>query len=102
MIVFCYLQVSSGPGNNHNIVGLRPYTAYEFLVEICTLQSLCTKGLPGVATTLPAPPNGQDPPTVLKVEPYNLTLTWSSPAQPNGKILRFVCLILITPMQLAH
>ncbi|XP_076812806.1 usherin-like isoform X3 [Clavelina lepadiformis] len=83
------LRVSTGLTKEQTVRSLQPFTTYKVRLEMCTLESLCTLGAPAYVTTLPAPPDGQEPPRVLEVNSRNLTLSWNLPQRTNGKILRY-------------
>ncbi|XP_051795531.1 usherin [Acanthochromis polyacanthus] len=74
--------------------GLDPYHRYEVRVEACTALG-CSSSDWSSILTLEAPPAGQTAP-LLDLQPDTHTnlhtsflLTWSPPAQPNGKILHY-------------
>ena len=73
---------------SQTILQLTPYTSYEVLVEMCTLDTLCTRGPSAVVTTSPAPPYGQEPPRVDDVTGTNISLSWDEPLQTNGEMRR--------------
>ncbi|XP_044201958.1 usherin [Thunnus albacares] len=74
--------------------GLAPYRRYEVRVEACTALG-CSSSDWSSILTLEAPPAGQTAP-LLDLQPDTHTslqttflLTWSPPAQPNGRILHY-------------
>uniref|UniRef100_A0A3P9BUF9 Usherin n=1 Tax=Maylandia zebra TaxID=106582 RepID=A0A3P9BUF9_9CICH len=79
----------------HTILhGLAPYHRYEVRVEACT-ELGCSSSDWSSILTLEAPPTGQTAP-LLDLQPDKDTklqtsflLTWSPPAQPNGRILYY-------------
>ena len=80
-----FKQVSKGV-KTHRVDDLMPSTTYQFCYEICTLESLCTKGPVDYVTTLPSAPTGQSKPLVLGIGVDNVTLSWNAPDNPNGEI----------------
>ncbi|XP_078016774.1 usherin [Epinephelus lanceolatus] len=74
--------------------GLAPYHRYEVRVEACTALG-CSSSDWSSVLTLEAPPAGQTAP-LLDLQPDTHTglqttflLTWSPPAQPNGRVLNY-------------
>nr|XP_040024120.1 usherin isoform X2 [Gasterosteus aculeatus aculeatus] len=74
--------------------GLAPHHRYEVRVEACTVLG-CSSSDWASALTLDAPPAGQSAP-LLDLQPDTHTglqttflLTWSPPAQPNGRVLHY-------------
>ncbi|KAF3832467.1 hypothetical protein F7725_026132 [Dissostichus mawsoni] len=74
--------------------GLAPYHRYEVRVEACTALG-CSASDWSSVLTLEAPPAGQTAP-LLDLQPDTHTglqttflLTWSPPAQPNGRVLHY-------------
>uniref|UniRef100_A0A667ZN39 Usherin n=1 Tax=Myripristis murdjan TaxID=586833 RepID=A0A667ZN39_9TELE len=74
--------------------GLAPYHRYEVRVEACT-ELGCSSSDWSSILTLEAPPAGQTAP-LLDLQPdthsglqTTFLLSWSPPAQPNGKILHY-------------
>uniref|UniRef100_A0A672FK37 Usher syndrome 2A (autosomal recessive, mild) n=1 Tax=Salarias fasciatus TaxID=181472 RepID=A0A672FK37_SALFA len=74
--------------------GLAPYHRYEMRLEACTVLG-CSSSDWSSVLTLEAPPSGQTAP-LLDLQPDSHTglqtsflLTWSPPAQPNGRILHY-------------
>ncbi|TDH17235.1 hypothetical protein EPR50_G00006290 [Perca flavescens] len=74
--------------------GLAPYHRYEVRVEACTALG-CSSSDWSSALTQQAPPAGQTLP-LLDLQPNTHTglqttflLTWSPPAQPNGRVLHY-------------
>ncbi|XP_029354432.1 usherin [Echeneis naucrates] len=81
--------------DRHTILyGLAPYHRYEMRVEACTALG-CSASDWSSILTLEAPPTGQTAP-LLDLQPDKHTslqttflLTWSPPAQPNGRVLHY-------------
>ncbi|XP_052001042.1 usherin [Xyrauchen texanus] len=67
---------------------LEPYTIYSLVLEACT-EAGCTRTAPQRVTTEEAPPSSQPTPTAQQVHARSVELRWSSPAQPNGRILLY-------------
>ncbi|KAM9366692.1 usherin [Symphorus nematophorus] len=74
--------------------GLAAYHRYEVRVEACTALG-CSSSDWSSVLTLEAPPTGQTAP-LLDLQPDKYTslqttflLTWSPPAQPNGRVLHY-------------
>ncbi|KAF7665774.1 hypothetical protein LDENG_00132080 [Lucifuga dentata] len=74
--------------------GLKPFHRYEVRVEACTALG-CSSSDWSSVLTLEAPPAGQTAP-LLDLQPDSHTglqttflLTWSPPAQPNGRLLHY-------------
>ncbi|XP_039982949.1 usherin [Xiphias gladius] len=74
--------------------GLAPYHRYEMRVEACTALG-CSSSDWSSVLTLEVPPAGQTAP-LLDLQPDKHTglpttflLTWSPPAQPNGRVLHY-------------
>ncbi|KAK2854220.1 hypothetical protein Q5P01_006881 [Channa striata] len=74
--------------------GLDPYHRYEVRVEACTALG-CSSSDWSSVLSLEAPPAGQTAP-LLDLQPDQHTglqttflLTWSPPAQPNGRVLHY-------------
>ncbi|KAM6942982.1 usherin [Xenentodon cancila] len=74
--------------------GLAPYYRYEVRMEACTTLGCASSDWSSVLT-LEAPPAGQAAP-LLDLQPdvhtslqTSFLLTWSPPAQPNGRILHY-------------
>ncbi|XP_019935888.2 usherin isoform X2 [Paralichthys olivaceus] len=74
--------------------GLAPYHRYEVRIEACTALG-CSSSDWSSVVTLEAPPAGQAAP-LLDLQPdkhsglqTTFLLTWSPPAQPNGRVLHY-------------
>lgn len=65
---------------------LDPVTLYTLTLEACTAAG-CAHSEPQPLWTGEAPPDTQLAPTIQSVEPTSVTLYWSQPANPNGKIM---------------
>ena len=77
--------VFTGQQFNFNIVGLNPFTAYEFQLMACT--STCGSSERTTTKTLEAAPTGQSPPQLLATAYNMVTVNWEVPTNPNGIIL---------------
>ena len=73
---------------------LLPYTPYNLSVSPCTAGG-CMVATSVSAVTLQAPPANQRPPAVVPDGPYRLTVNWSPPLAPNGK-LSYICMCLLS------
>ncbi|XP_028616049.1 usherin isoform X2 [Grammomys surdaster] len=78
----------SGLGLQFLFRRLAPFTLYTLTLEACTAAG-CAHSVPQPVWTEAAPPDSQMPPTIQSVEPTNVRLHWSQPANPNGKIIRY-------------
>ncbi|XP_069030560.1 usherin [Embiotoca jacksoni] len=85
---------SSFSDRHTTLRGLAPYHRYEVRVEACTALG-CSSSDWSSILTLEAPPAGQTAP-LLDLQPdthssfqTTFLLTWSPPAQPNGRILHY-------------
>ncbi|KAM4602923.1 usherin [Polymixia lowei] len=85
---------SAFSGRHTTLQGLAPYRRYEVRVEACTALG-CSSSDWSSILTLESPPAGQTAP-LLDLQPDTRTglqtaflLTWSPPAQPNGRILHY-------------
>ena len=67
---------------------LFPYTEYTVKLEACT-NAGCTLGVGQTFTTAEIPPTSQTSPSVGKVRSNEVTIVWTKPANPNGKILYY-------------
>uniref|UniRef100_A0AAY4ADY9 Usher syndrome type IIa protein homolog n=1 Tax=Denticeps clupeoides TaxID=299321 RepID=A0AAY4ADY9_9TELE len=75
------------------LTGLKPYYRYEVRVEACTLLGCAASDWASIQT-LEAPPSGQNAPLLdLQTETNGIQtlflLSWSPPAQANGKLLHY-------------
>ena len=75
---------------SYTVTNLKPFTTYTFSVQACTAVG-CQQSEPTTVTTLESRPLNLVPPTILIEGPRNLFINWSSPAEPNGEIIRYVC-----------
>ncbi|GAB1285872.1 Usherin [Apodemus speciosus] len=78
----------SGLGRQFLFRRLAPFTLYTLTLEACTAVG-CAHSVPQPVWTEEAPPDSQMAPTIQSVEPTNVKLHWSQPANPNGKIIRY-------------
>ncbi|XP_036133319.1 usherin [Molossus molossus] len=67
---------------------LDPGTEYTLTLQACT-RAGCAHSAPQRVRTGEAPPHSQGPPTVQRVGPTRVELSWAGPAHPNGKIVRY-------------
>ncbi|KAM9316854.1 usherin [Gastrophryne carolinensis] len=67
---------------------LEPYTVYSLVLEACTSVG-CTRTIPQLIQTGEAPPSSQLPPHIDSFNASHITLMWSPPSQPNGKMVRY-------------
>ena len=85
-------QKHFGPTSRSYIVQyLKIFTSFSFKIQACTDKG-CALSQPSVTSTLEAPPVGQNPPHLevpTKSGALVVTVTWSSPDQPNGLILKY-------------
>jgi len=77
--------VYSGLDDLHVVTNLRPYVLYEFAVRACTSAG-CTQSPPTQARPDEAPPTHLRAPTVHVTGTRSAEVTWSAPANPNGRI----------------
>lgn len=90
--LYAPFQASSSPALQQTVgtsLPLTPYTTYELKTEACT-RAGCTASSGVIAVTDSARPAGLANIQALAVTSSTVTLTWSPPASPNGKILRYV------------
>ena len=73
----------------YTVTNLRPFTSYTICVQACTAVG-CQKSEPITVTTRESRPLNLAPPTIFIEGPRNLFINWSSPAEPNGEIIRYV------------
>ena len=76
-------QVSGGAALSQLASGLVPHTGYEILVEMWTFDSLCTRWLPALVTTVSL--SVQLPPSVDEVTAGNIWLSWQPPQEANSE-----------------
>ncbi|XP_022099403.1 usherin-like isoform X2 [Acanthaster planci] len=82
-------QATYLPGTNNATVGLlMPNTLYEFKVIIFNGAYNVSSNL-AYAETQDGAPEGFAIPTITILSPSALRVSWQSPAQPNGDILRY-------------
>ncbi len=68
---------------------LKPYTEYEFSISAVNVRGEARSSWEKVRT-LPALPTGLSPPTISHVHAYSLTISWTRPAESNGKIESYI------------
>ena len=73
----------------YTVTNLRPFTTYAFFIQACTAVG-CQQSEASTVTTLESRPLNLAPPTVFTIEPRNLFVNWTGPAEPNGEIIRYV------------
>ncbi|KAI4904703.1 hypothetical protein NFI96_004043 [Prochilodus magdalenae] len=84
---------SAFQSRSFSLTALKPYYRYEVRVEACTLLGCAASDWSSVQTQ-EAPPAGQPAPLLeLQADSNNIQtvflLSWSPPAQSNGKLLRY-------------
>ena len=68
--------------------GLMPYTNYSFILAACTVAG-CAESPSTYARTAEALATGLLPPTVSPRSSTSLVVSWTSPTNPNGVLLRY-------------
>ena len=69
--------------------GLRPYTEYDFAVEVCT-NGGCSRSNVKTILTLPTLPDFQPAPNVTSLPGGRaVEVEWDEPLEPNGRIFRY-------------
>ncbi|RXN20724.1 usherin [Labeo rohita] len=84
---------SAFQSQSFSITALKPYYRYEVRVEACTLLGCAASDWSSIQT-LESPPAGQPAPLLeLQTNPKGIQtvflLSWSPPAEPNGKLLHY-------------
>lgn len=79
------------PNMEFVVAGLNSFTAYVFNIEACTSGG-CNTSASSTVRTGEATPTDLSPPVhvVAMPQPRAIEISWRSPQQPNGIILRFV------------
>ena len=67
---------------------LQPYTEYSVQLEACTMGG-CTKSALQTVRTAEILPENQPPPSIGTSNGTHVTLRWSGPVDPYGKIIRY-------------
>ena len=67
---------------------LQPYTEYNLQLEACTMGG-CTKSQMQTVRTAEILPENQPPPSIGTSNATHVTLRWTTPVDPYGKILRY-------------
>lgn len=79
----------SAPALNTSVSGVRPYSNHSVRVRAVNTAGSAVSGWTNF-TTLPAPPSRLG---AISIEPvtsgHSVILSWSAPAQPNGRILNY-------------
>jgi usherin len=68
---------------------LLPSSTYSYAVLACTSGG-CTSNTPTSITTLEAAPSGVSPPVPWVISANQITVSWSPPSLPNGKITKYL------------
>ncbi|KAK7153113.1 hypothetical protein R3I93_011118 [Phoxinus phoxinus] len=84
---------SAFQSQSFSLTALKPYYRYEVRVEACTLLGCAASDWSSIQT-LESPPAGQTAPLLeLQTNPKGIQtvflLSWSPPAEPNGKLLHY-------------
>uniref|UniRef100_A0A8C1J3X3 Usherin n=1 Tax=Cyprinus carpio TaxID=7962 RepID=A0A8C1J3X3_CYPCA len=84
---------SAFQSRSFSLTALKPYYRYEVRVEACTLLGCAASDWSSIQT-LESPPAGQPAPLLeLQTNPKGIQtvflLSWSPPAEPNGKLLHY-------------
>ncbi|XP_069811529.1 usherin [Dendropsophus ebraccatus] len=78
---------------NYIMTDLIPYTNYSVTIVACSgggpYHGGCTESLPTYMTTLPAPPEGIRPLSVIPVSDTFIAVSWQPPLRPNGPDIRY-------------
>ncbi|VDM19400.1 unnamed protein product [Hydatigera taeniaeformis] len=71
------------------ILGLKPYTYYQMLVDGYR-DNYTVFGATSLIRTLPTAPSYVDPPTGKAISTKELEVKWSAPSQPNGILKPYI------------
>ncbi|XP_054432559.1 LOW QUALITY PROTEIN: usherin [Pteronotus mesoamericanus] len=82
------LLKASGNATRCTAAPLRPYTAYTFQVEACTLKGCSLSPESRAAWTLPEAPEGIPAPGLFSDTPTSVIISWQPPTHPNGWVER--------------
>lgn len=80
--------VYAGLNDTRVVSNLQPYVLYEFVVRACTSAG-CASGPPTLARPDEAPPTQLSAPAVHVTGSRSTEVTWSPPANPNGRITAY-------------
>jgi len=72
--------------------GLTPYTYYSYTLSACTIAG-CTRSGRSIARTSEHTPSALLPPVTKVLNSTAVQVTWTSPAQPNGRITQYDLLV---------
>ncbi len=67
---------------------LQPYTEYDVQLEACTMGG-CTKSAAQTIRTAEIAPTNQPAPSLSDSNSTHVTLSWSAPVHPNGRVTRY-------------
>ena len=87
-VVISERTVFNGTALSTTVTGLRPFTAYFFIVRACT-DGGCGSSQPSSVETLEAPPTFQPAPNITSLSSASLLITWEIPSEPNGIISQY-------------
>ncbi|KAH3846702.1 hypothetical protein DPMN_089004 [Dreissena polymorpha] len=82
------VAVFQGLSREFELRRLEPYTKYSVQLEACTAAG-CTRSVSQSFYTEETSPEGQTAPTMGTVTADSAVITWSKPAQSNGKIMLY-------------
>uniref|UniRef100_A0A3B5M4G7 Usher syndrome 2A (autosomal recessive, mild) n=1 Tax=Xiphophorus couchianus TaxID=32473 RepID=A0A3B5M4G7_9TELE len=68
---------------------LHPFSTYSYSVTACTSEG-CTTSPQTKITTLEAPPEMVEPPTVNAITSHHINVSWSKPLMQNGQVTEYV------------
>ncbi|XP_053315134.1 usherin [Spea bombifrons] len=78
--------LSEGTSGQQTVYGLKPFTNYSVLVEVCTCLKCCSRGPVVQITTQPAQPSHLLPPRATSTASRAASFHWHEPQSPNGII----------------
>uniref|UniRef100_A0A3B5QN66 Usherin n=1 Tax=Xiphophorus maculatus TaxID=8083 RepID=A0A3B5QN66_XIPMA len=68
---------------------LHPFSTYSYSVTACTSEG-CTTSPQTKITTLEAPPEMVEPPTVNAITSHHINVSWNKPLMQNGQVTEYV------------
>lgn len=80
---------TSGNVTNWTVIDLRPYTAYKFQVEACTMKGCSLSPESQTVWTLPDAPEDIPSPELFSDTPTSVIISWHPPKHPNGLVENF-------------
>nr|XP_006813188.1 PREDICTED: usherin [Saccoglossus kowalevskii] len=80
------IVIQTGLLTTYTVLGLTPWSLHTFRVEACTTSG-CTVGSATEARTQESPPVGDITFQVNVIDAYSVSAYWTSPSQPNGRII---------------